>query len=133
MLLTEFFPRGHAFGRLLEKKSRRRCRAAAIRQGADRQLMDERTESDTQLVADFHLFRRLWPQAVELDLPAVDRFRGQGSCFEEAGSPQPFVDADAIAIAARVIRHGENLSERWAILCTGVVALVSATGHITDP
>ena len=94
--------------------------------------MDERAESDPELVADFNVFRRLWPETVELDLPAVDRFGGQGSCFEEAGSPQPFVDADAIAIAARVIRHAEKAKCSAVNALHGALALVPEAGHITD-
>jgi hypothetical protein len=52
-------------------------------------------DRDVERVADAQIARRLDGVAVELDVAAMDRLRGERAGLEEAGAPQPFVDAQA--------------------------------------
>src|SRR5690242_3429601 len=111
MLLAESLAFGDALGCFLEQQRCGGRRAAPLRELADRDGMNERTKPDPELIASFHLLRWLRPRAIELDLATVDRFGGKRTCFEEAGGPEPLVDAYCVLMACVVVRHGVKLTD----------------------
>jgi len=54
------------------------------------------TSPDFSLVADPNNVTGPCASAVQLHLPAIDRFSGETSGFKEAGRPEPLVDSDLL-------------------------------------
>jgi hypothetical protein len=94
-LLGELRARGRAVGGLLVERDGDRRRAAALGEAADVDDVLVGAKANADLVAALKQLRRLHALTVDVDLAGADGVGGERARLEEAGCPEPLIDADA--------------------------------------